>query len=89
MGEIAYLLGEQWWGKGLAFEAMLWFQAYLDATVPTTEWWATTHPENRRSVRLLNRLGYVQKTDPNDRPMIQSYDPGDLCFVRLRPTPSL
>jgi len=79
-GEVAYLLGEAWWGKGLAFEAMLWWQDYLATAAPGTEWWATVHPMNQRSIRLLERLGYRQ-VDPSDRPKLQSYDPGDYCFV--------
>jgi RimJ/RimL family protein N-acetyltransferase len=83
-GEIAYLLGEAWWGKGLAFEAMLWWHDYLMAVVPGTEWWATVHPDNQRSIRLLKRLGYVE-VDSNHRPILHSYDLGDCCFVRSIP----
>lgn len=36
-GEVAYLLGEAWWGKGLAFEAMQWRHNYLAAAAPETE----------------------------------------------------
>ncbi len=80
-GEVAYLLGEAWWGKGLAFEAMLWWHDYLATVTPGTEWWATVHPMNQRSIRLLKRLGY-RKVDSNQRPKLQSYDLGDYCFVR-------
>jgi RimJ/RimL family protein N-acetyltransferase len=80
-GEVAYLLGEAWWGKGLAFEAMQWWHNYLEAIAPGTQWWATVHPANQRSIRLLMRLAY-QENDPRDRPNLQSYDPGDRCFVR-------
>jgi RimJ/RimL family protein N-acetyltransferase len=80
-GEVAFLLGEAWWGKGLAFEAMLWWHDYLAEIVPATEWWATVHPSNQRSIRLLMRLGYKQ-VDAHQRPQLQSYDVGDLCFVR-------
>jgi RimJ/RimL family protein N-acetyltransferase len=80
-GEVAYLLGEAWWGKGLAFEAMLWWHDYLAAVAPETEWWATVHPINQRSIRLLKRLGY-QEVDSNQRPKLYSYDLGDCCFVR-------
>lgn len=80
-GEIAYLLGEPWWGKGLAFEAMNWWHEYLEMAVPETKWWATVHPENQRSIRLLSRLGY-EKIDSSNQPKLQSYDLGDLCFVR-------
>jgi RimJ/RimL family protein N-acetyltransferase len=80
-GELAYLLGEDWWGKSLAFEAMLWWHNYLAAAVPETIWWATVHPENQRSIRLLKRLGY-EEVATIDSPKLYSYDPGDYCFVR-------
>ncbi|MBE9009644.1 GNAT family N-acetyltransferase [Pseudanabaenaceae cyanobacterium LEGE 13415] len=79
-GEIAYLLGEAWWGKGLAFEAMTWWHDYLETLVPETQWWATVHPANQRSIQLLMRLKY-EEIDPSRRPNLQSYDSGDLCFV--------
>ena len=79
-GEIAYLLGEAWWGKGLAFEAMNWWHEYLEMAVPETEWWATVHPANQRSIRLLVRLGYEEVS--SKQPKLQSYDLGDRCFVR-------
>lgn len=78
-GEIAYLIGEAWWGQGLAFEAMLWWHDYLAVVAPRTQWWATVHPANQRSIRLLTRLGY-EEIDSNKRPRLQSYDPGDRCF---------
>lgn len=80
-GEVAYLFGEAWWGKGLAFEAMLWWHDYLAAAVPGTQWWATVHPANQRSGRLLTRLGY-EEVDSSKRPKLHSYDSGDRCFVR-------
>ena len=79
-GELAYLLGEDWWGKGLAFEAMCWWHDYLANAVTGTQWWATVHPDNQRSIRLLRRLGYAE-VDPSNRPNLQSFDLGDLCFV--------
>ena len=79
-GEVAYLLGETWWGRGLAFEAMNWWHKYLEMAVPKTEWWATVNPANQRSIRLLCRLGYEER-DFNGQPKLQSYDLGDRCFV--------
>jgi RimJ/RimL family protein N-acetyltransferase len=75
------LLGKDWWGKSLAFEAMLWWHDYLAAAVPETRWWATVHPENQRSIRLLKRLGY-EEVAAIDSPKLYCYDPGDYCFVR-------
>ncbi len=80
-GEVAYLLGEAWWGKSLAFEAMYWWHDYLETVAPGTEWWATVHPANERSIRLLSRLQY-EEAEAKRRPNIRSYDPGDRCFVR-------
>ena len=79
-GEVAYMLGEIWWGKGLAFEAMQWWHKYLDLAIPKTEWWATVHPENQRSIRLLTRLGYKEVLGKQS--ILQSEDVGDRCFVR-------
>ncbi|WP_442786342.1 GNAT family N-acetyltransferase [Leptothoe sp. PORK10 BA2] len=84
-GEVAYLLGEAWWGKGLAFEAMLWWHDYLTTVAPGTEWWATVHPMNQRSIRLLKRLGY-QEVEASQSPKLYSYDPGDCCFVQSAQT---
>ena len=80
-GEVAYLFGEAWWGKGLAFEAMLWWHDYLAAAVPQTLWWAAVHPANDRSSRLLARLGY-EEVEFSQAPNLRSYDAGDRCFVR-------
>ena len=82
-GEVAYLLGEAWWGQGLAFEAMLWWHDYLATVAPGTEWWATVHPMNQRSIRLLKRLGY-KEVDSNQCPKLYSYDVGDCCFVQSK-----
>jgi RimJ/RimL family protein N-acetyltransferase len=79
-GEVAYLLGEAWWGKGLAFEAVSWWHDYLESIAPGTQWWATVHPQNQRSIRLLTRLNY-REVDASQRPQLQSYDFGDRCFV--------
>jgi RimJ/RimL family protein N-acetyltransferase len=78
-GELAYLLGEAWWGQGLAYEAMRWWHGYLEVMAPGTVWWAATHPSNARSLQLLHRLGY-REAEGGERPPMGSYDPGDRCF---------
>ncbi|MBD2110821.1 GNAT family N-acetyltransferase [Nodosilinea sp. FACHB-141] len=83
-GEVAYMFGEAWWGKGLAFEAMLWWHDYLATAAPQTVWWATVHPANDRSIRLLHRLGY-EEMEFSQSPNLRSYDVGDRCFVRSAP----
>jgi RimJ/RimL family protein N-acetyltransferase len=80
-GEVAYLLGEPWWGQGLGLEAMQWWHGYLKVHSGVTTWWAAVHPENARSIRLLLRLGYIE-VDPKLAPSLGSYDEGDRCFCR-------
>ncbi len=82
-GEVAYLFGEAWWGRGLAFEAMSWWQEYLAVAAPGTEWWAAVHPENSRSLRLLARLGWEEQPR-SQAPNLGSYDPGDTLLRRKR-----
>lgn len=82
-GEVAYLFGQAWWGRGLAFEAMLWWHDYLATAAPKTVWWAAVHPANQRSIQLLARLGY-EEMEFNQAPNLRSYDAGDRCFVRFK-----
>jgi len=77
--EVAYLLGPEYWGQGYATEAMSAFQVDLRENAQVTEFWATTAPQNFRSVHLLERLGYVQIGD--SWPALLSYESGDLVFV--------
>ena len=78
-GEVAYVFGAAWWGKGFAGEAMRWFQPYLTRTHGITEFWAAVGPGNARSVALLARLGYQAAALDATR-VLASYEPGDLCF---------
>jgi len=76
--EIAFLFGPQYWGHGYASEAMSAFQEHLRQTARVNEFWATTNPDNSRSIKLLGRLGYVETT--TSWPNLLSYDEGDLVF---------
>lgn len=53
--------------------------AHVAGLFEAVEFWAATTPQNRRSIALLRRLGYVQIDDPP--PPLLSYDPGDLIFA--------
>jgi RimJ/RimL family protein N-acetyltransferase len=80
-GEVAYLLGEPWWGKGFGLEAMQWWHEYLEVHSAKTTWWAAVYPENARSIQLLSRLGYIE-VNPESAPNLGSYVEGDRCFCR-------
>lgn len=77
--EVAYVFGPKTWGQGFATEAMSAFQCHLHQTEGVAEFWATAIPQNARSIRLLQRLGYTQIS--NDWPPLLSYGAGDLVFV--------
>jgi RimJ/RimL family protein N-acetyltransferase len=81
-GEIAYVFGPSWWGRGLASEASHWLVCHLaERGVP--ELWAAVDPDNTRSHRLLLRIGFT-RTDEPERPL-GSFLPGDDMFVRREP----
>ncbi len=84
-GELAYIFGRSSWGHGFASEATLWLIGFLRGA-GAEELWAAVHPENVRSVRLLQRLGFVAMAAPG-RP-IGSFDDGDLVFRLDASTPS-
>jgi [ribosomal protein S5]-alanine N-acetyltransferase len=76
--EIAYLFAPGHWGRGYATEAMRWWHAYLHAAGVSTVW-AAVAPGNAASLRLLARLGYVERP-PDAAPHLGSYDAGDRVF---------
>lgn len=78
--EIAYLFGPTWWGEGYATEAGLALLRMLAADHGVEQAWATVDPRNRRSIALLERLGFESTALPPEG--IGSYDDGDLVFGR-------
>ena len=77
--ELAYLLGPAWGGQGYAREAVAWLIAQLRAA-GVAEVWAAVHPDNARSIRLLEALGFVEAARGGRA--LGSYDPGDRVFRR-------
>lgn len=59
---LGYLLGRQFWGQGLAGELLSGLIASLSPT-GVTELYAGVEPENRVSVRLLERAGFRRDED--------------------------
>ena len=82
-GEIAYVFGPPWWGRGLATEATRWLVQQLAAN-GIVEQWATLHPDNTASRRLVTRLGF-EPAPPHSQ--LRSYDPGDDVFRWLPERP--
>lgn len=78
IAEVAFLLSPNYWGKGIATEALTWLHNEIYRVSGVREIWATTVNENARSQQLLARCGY-QKSETPIHPLF-SYDEGDLVF---------
>jgi RimJ/RimL family protein N-acetyltransferase len=77
--EVAYLFGPAFWGQGYAQESLGWLHSILAEHFGATDFWAAIHPSNRRSIRLVERLGY-REAPQLTWPKLTSYDPGDRVF---------
>ena len=78
--EIAFLFSPTFQGKGYATEAVTWLINFLHEDRKIAEFWATTVPENRRSIALLMRTGFLEG-EVSEREIL-SYDAGDLVYKR-------
>jgi len=77
--EVAYLFGPDFWCHGYATEGLKWLQEHINTTYDIREFCATVMPGNTRSMRLLERLGYLE-APAETWPRLTSYDPGDRVF---------
>ena len=73
---IAYELSSAFWGRGLAHEAVAAMVAELVAHYEVQSLSAVLRQENRRSLRLLERLGFSPA--PPDSPI--ELEPGELLM---------
>jgi ribosomal-protein-alanine N-acetyltransferase len=75
-GAFAFVIGPEYWGRGVAYEACQAALPYLARELGVTALFATVDPQNSRSIRLLVRLGFSEiapaqyphgEVEPNDR----------------------
>ena len=59
--EIGYWLGEPFWGRGIATEALVALTGYAVATHGLTRVYAVPFAWNAASCRVLEKAGYVQE----------------------------
>lgn len=55
--EVGYLLGKPWWGKGYATEAAATSLQYAFTQLNMKQIIALVHPENKASIRVIEKLG--------------------------------
>lgn len=60
--EFGYILGEHFWGNGYATEAARAIAAWTIAEPAIFRIWATCHPDNVASARVLTKAGFVYET---------------------------
>ena len=59
--EIGYWLGEPFWGRGIAAEAVRLVSAYAFDTCGLLRLYALPFAENRQSIRVLEKAGYTRE----------------------------
>jgi RimJ/RimL family protein N-acetyltransferase len=78
--EVAYLFGPEHWGRGFATETLHWLHAQIRQSGYSGTFWATVWPDNARSIRLLQSVGYREAPAP--WPRLLSFEPGDRVLRR-------
>lgn len=79
--EIAYMIGPRFQGRGHARQAVQW----LIERFASCELWASIHPDNVRSIRVVEALGFRRQPVPPRREL-SSYEEGDVVYALL-PSP--
>lgn len=77
--EIAYLINPSLWGKGYGTAATkLLIERLINEG--QEEFWATAVPENVASIRVMQKLGFIE-VEAQSAPELFSYDDGDRVFL--------
>lgn len=81
-GDLGYILGPAFWGRGLAFDAASAVIRLLKSEHGVHSLYATADRHNSRSIRLLERLGF-QRIDRSDYPHGQAPESDDVFRQHL------
>lgn len=68
--EFGYVLGQDHWGQGYMYEALLAFIAHLQGNLELSTLVAKVDPENKGSLRLLEKLGFQPDPKQSNRDTI-------------------
>ena len=83
--EIGYWLGEAYWGQGIMVEAVKLIVAYGWATFDLHRIYARPFGENRGSIRVLEKAGFVQEAHLREAIWKGGRYHDELIFSLLRP----
>lgn len=84
--EIGFFLSRDYWGMGLAKEALTALLAHLFESHPTDALTAEVDPRNLRSLRLLHQLGFIE-TGRASRTLLWRDEWCDSIYLRLTRRP--
>lgn len=87
--EIGFILRRDLWGQGLAFEGASAVIEHVFATRDLTELRADADPRNTPSLRLLERLGFVETGRAQDTYCIGGIWSDSVYLTLRRPAPRL
>ena len=84
--EIGYWLGEAYWGRGIATEALMLVTAHVFASANLLRLFALPFADNAGSIRVLEKAGYVREAilrsssvkfgQPRDQALYARLNPG-------------
>lgn len=77
--EIGFVFSPWAWGRGFAQAGLDWLKQQVWQRQPGCPLWATVHPLNVWSSRLLERCGYWRVAAP-DQQVLLTYDVGDWVY---------
>jgi ribosomal-protein-alanine N-acetyltransferase len=81
-GDLGYILGPAFWGRGLAFDAASAVISVLQSEYGVHSLYATADRRNTRTIRLLERLGF-QCIDRADYPHGEAPESDDVFHRQL------
>jgi [ribosomal protein S5]-alanine N-acetyltransferase len=85
--DFGYVLNQRYWGRGLAAEAASSVVSWTVSVREIPRVWATCDAENRRSMRVLEKLGLVREgLAPSGiiRPNISEQPRNSFIYVKVR-----
>ncbi len=80
---IAYLLFLKAFGAGYASEAVGRMLLSLERDYDVSEFVATVHIENQRSIRLLERLGFTRRSFTKNAEIIRGEPTDEYCYTLI------
>ena len=83
--EIGYWLGEAYWGRGIATEALMLVTAHVFASANLLRLFALPFADNAGSIRVLEKAGYVREAILRSSSVKFGQPRDQVLYARLNP----